>query len=75
MQAEVTAQLVNWCAKETLYKYYSAQNLQYFDMRVTLDDSAMTHCFIENLKANTRHQVEVNVTDDYVLTYVVGNEK
>ena len=75
MQAEVTAQLVNWCAKETLYKYYSAQNLQYFDMRVTLDNSAMTHCFIENLKANTRHQVEVNVTDDYVLTYVVGNEK
>jgi len=75
MQAEVTAQLVSWCAKETLYKYYSAQNLQYFDMRVTLDNSAMTHCFIENLKANTRHQVEVNVTDDYVLTYVVGNEK
>ena len=73
--SDVVAQLVNWCAKETLYKYYSIQNLQYSDMRVTFEDHAMTHCFIENLKASTRHQVEINVTGDYVLTYMVGDEK
>lgn len=72
---DIIGQLINWCAKETLYKYYSTQNLQYSDMRVTFEDHATTHCFIENLKASTRHQVEINVTGDYVLTYMVGDEK
>ncbi len=27
-------QLVAWCAKETVYKYFSEEDLQYFDMRL-----------------------------------------
>ena len=31
---DIASQLINWSAKETVYKYFSEQNLQYFDMKL-----------------------------------------
>ena len=62
----VTDKLLNWSAKETAYKYYSADNLQYFDMRVTAQQ-AFLH--VENLKRSVVLKVLYRVEPDYVLTY------
>lgn len=66
----VTSQLVHWSAKETTYKYFSSQHLQYFDMRLkffTVDENGTT--IVENLKDCSLLPVHYLVTSHYVLTY------
>lgn len=68
----LTYQLINWCAKETVYKYYSAQHLDFFDMRlhaITSSTSVGKVC-VDNLKTQVSVAVNFVVTDDYVLTYI-----
>lgn len=62
--------LVHWCAKETMYKLFSKDNLQYSQMRVkpfdTMSDWA---CEVENLKSRKTVRIDFELTMDFVLTY------
>ncbi len=62
----VVDKLLNWSAKETTYKYYSAENLQYFDMRVTAHDRFLS---VENLKRGVELKVFYRIEAPYILTY------
>ncbi len=65
-------QLVCWCAKETVYKYFSEENLQYFEMRLlpyTLDRVGRME--VENLKDNNKLWVNYEIHPEYVLAYAV----
>ena len=62
-------------AKETLYKYCSTQNLQYFEMKVASSDHPPLVRYVDNLRAATRHEFAYEVTEDYVMTYIVGEKE
>ena len=72
---DIIGQLINWCAKETLYKYCSTQNLQYFEMKVASSDHPPLVSYVDNLRAATRHEFAYEVTEDYVMTYIVGEKE
>lgn len=63
----VEQMLVLWCAKETLYKLYSADSLQYFEMRQTLKGDG--YVVIENMKRGEQVTVHVTLTPEYCLTW------
>ncbi len=66
-------QLINWSAKETVYKYFSAEDLQYFEMRLlpyALDSKGSVQ--VEDLKAGQQVGVCYEVNADFVLTYIAG---
>lgn len=81
----LSQQLINWSAKETVYKLFSEQKLDYFDMRLhalpseidTVLDSAshvvsggIEGCVqVDVLKTNGVATVHYDLTPDYVLTY------
>lgn len=62
--------MVHWCAKETVYKLFSEENLKFEDMRVkpfdTMSDWA---CDVENLKNKQMAHVDFELTMEFVLTY------
>lgn len=62
--------LVHWCAKETVFKLFSEENLLFEDMRVkpfdTMTDWA---CDVENLKSGKTARVDFELAMDFVLTY------
>ena len=62
--------LVHWCAKETVFKLFSEENLLFEDMRVkpfdTMSDWA---CDVENLKSGKTARVDFELAMDFVLTY------
>lgn len=64
------AKLVHWCAKETVFKLFSEENLLFEDMRVkpfdTMSDWA---CDVENLKSGKTARVDFELALDFVLTY------
>ena len=64
------AKLVHWCAKETVFKLFSEENLLFEDMRVkpfdTMSDWA---CDVENLKSGKTARVDFELAMDFVLTY------
>lgn len=64
------AKLVHWCAKETVFKLFSEENLLFEDMRVkpfdTMTDWA---CDVENLKSGKIARVDFELAMDFVLTY------
>lgn len=62
-----TKRLINWCAKEAVYKLFSEENLTYQQMRVIIESDS--HASVYNLKRNTSVPVYYRVTPDYVLTY------
>lgn len=78
--------LALWCAKETLYKLYSEDNLPYFDMRMQGYRMPDTDCprgtipvrgysvrlRIDNLKRGEQTMVHVFINPDYCLTWAVG---
>jgi phosphopantetheinyl transferase len=67
---DVTSQLIHWSAKETIFKLFSKDKLQYFDMR--LENLKCLHegsVYVENIKDRNSVLVFYRVTDDYVLTY------
>lgn len=61
--------LVNWCAKEALYKMRSAEHLQYFDMR--LHPFSLSNGFVntDDLKRGDTVRIDFEHTADYVLTW------
>lgn len=65
----VEKRLVNWCAKEALYKMRSAEDLQYFDMR--LRHFSLSDGFVDadDLKRGDVARINFECTSDYVLTW------
>lgn len=67
---DTVARLVNWSAKETIYKLFSDEDLQYFEMRLLPflpENSGLL--LVEDLKAEKRERVFYRVNEEYVLTY------
>ena len=64
------SKLVHWCAKETVFKLFSEDNLLFEEMRVkpfdTMSDWA---CDVENLKSGKTARVDFELAMDFVLTY------
>ena len=62
--------LVHWCRKETVYKLFPEDNLQFSQMRVgpfsTMSDWA---CEVENMKRGEKVRVDFELTMQFVLTY------
>lgn len=70
--ADTLSRLVHWCCKETLYKLFSKENLQYREMRVKhLDINADWFCEVENLRSLQTVNVDFELTTDFVLTYTL----
>lgn len=64
------AKLVHWCAKETVFKLFSEENLLFEDMRVKpFDTMADWACDVENLKSGKIARVDFELAMDFVLTY------
>ena len=66
------SKLVHWCAKETVFKLFSEENLLFEEMRVkpfdTMSDWA---CDVENLKSGKTARVDFELAMDFVLTYAM----
>lgn len=65
--------LINWCAKETVFKLLSEQKLQYFDMKLkpfAPKEKGTTE--VVNLKDNTSVVVYYCCTSEYVLTWALA---
>lgn len=63
-------QLVSWSAKETVYKLLSAENLQYYEMRLKpFEPLTKGRLEVENLKNEGSIVVDYELNEDYVLTY------
>jgi len=64
-------QLINWSTKEAVYKFYSEQNLQYFEMRLKPYDMRPYGIIeVENLKKEFLTHVNYRINKYYVLTYM-----
>jgi len=62
--------LVHWCGKETIYKLFSEEKLQFCEMKVhSFDTMNDWSCEIENLKSKKKVIVDFELTMDFVLTY------
>lgn len=79
---ETLGRLIIWCAKETMYKFYYEENLQYFDMRVAdrlideelskVSDEEICKGVIYNMKRNIPLTFDYQITKDYILTWSMG---
>lgn len=68
--SDLDSLLVHWCAKETMYKLFSEENLQFQEMRVEpFDIMSDWNCTIENLKSHKTLLVDFELTMEFVLTY------
>lgn len=63
----IEVQLKNWCAKETVYKYFSEEDLQYSEMR--LHDLSSSHALMDDLKIKKTIDVFFDTNSQYVLAY------
>ncbi len=64
--------LVHWCAKETVFKLFSEENLNFEEMRVkSFDTMSDWACEVENLKSGLTARVDFELTMEFVLTYAV----
>lgn len=65
-------QLINWCVKETVYKFLPEENLHFFDMRLqkfVLSNAG--EITVDDLKFPKNIKVKYEMMPDYVLTWVL----
>lgn len=64
--------LINWSAKETVYKALSEEDLRYFEMRLNpFQASANGTVVVEDLKLPKKMTVSFVLNSDYVLTWTI----
>lgn len=65
--------LLHWCAKETIYKLYSADDLGLKDIRLLSinGDEESGEITAENIKAHEQTAIKYRVADSIVMTYSV----
>jgi Phosphopantetheinyl transferase len=71
---DIASQLINWSVKETVYKYFSEQNLQYFDMKLIPFEEFENTKRVLNLKTSSYLDVYYELNNEYVLTYTYNND-
>lgn len=66
-------QLLCWCAKETVYKLFSMDNLAFDEMRIStvLFNGNKGVVRGENLKRGVAFDIYYRMTDDFMLTYAM----
>ena len=62
---DIISLLVHWCAKETLYKLFSSEHLDFMNIKVNIDETVSA----TNLLNNITVPLFVESTSNYVLTY------
>lgn len=69
---DVKNQLITWSAKETTYKYFSEDDLQFTDMKVfKINDG---NCAVINFKQYESIPITYEINKDYVLTYTYSTK-
>lgn len=67
---DVVSQLIHWCAKEAVYKLFSDEDLQYFEMRLLPFQVASSDTVtVQDLKVSKSQPLSYVVTPEYVLAY------
>ena len=67
-----TALLLCWCAKETMYKYFSEHRLMFDEMQNELKEIKPQGTFdCLNLRHNIRHSIRYIQNEEFILTYTV----
>jgi 4'-phosphopantetheinyl transferase EntD len=62
---DIISLLVHWCAKETLYKLFSSEHLDFMNIKVNIGETVSA----TNLLNNITVPLYVESTSNYVLTY------
>jgi hypothetical protein len=71
-KSSVDIQLINWSAKETMYKLFSEEQLQFHEMRLQqFTPSNAGKIRVEDLKYPKTIEVEYILNADYVLTWAL----
>ena len=71
-KSSVDIQLINWSAKETMYKLFSEEQLQFHEMRLQqFTSSNAGKIRVEDLKYPKTIEVEYILNADYVLTWAL----
>lgn len=64
---DIISLLVHWCAKETLYKLFSSEHLDFMNIKVNIGETVSA----TNLLNNITVPLYVESTSNYVLTYTM----
>lgn len=69
---DIASLLVHWCAKETVYKLFSEDNLQFHDMRLlpSIIEKSGKIC-MRQYRRNTDVELIYVINKEYVLTYAI----
>jgi len=71
-KSSVDIQLINWSAKETMYKLFSEEQLQFHEMRLQqFTPSNAGKIRVEDLKYPKTIEVQYILNADYVLTWAL----
>lgn len=62
---DIISLLVHWCTKETLYKLFSSEHLDFMNIKVNIGETVS----VTNLLDNITVPLYVESTSNYVLTY------
>lgn len=69
---DLSHRLINWSAKETVYKMFSEEDLQYFDMRLHPFQAGLSgEVIVDNLRKEVSVPVKYILNDDYVFTWSI----
>jgi phosphopantetheinyl transferase len=70
-QATLAERLINWCAKEAVYKFFTEQHLEFHEMRLqpySQEDKGVV--VVDNMRQQTQVEVRYEVNNDFVLAYL-----
>ena len=67
-----TALLLCWCAKETIYKYFSEEKLMFDEMQTCLEEFGQEGTFYcTNIRQDIKKTITYMQNEDFVLTYTL----
>lgn len=70
---DTASRLIHWCAKETLYKYFSKERLSFKDMKITIGRSIDQQgtLLARNLKSSIDIKIHYEDMGDFMLAYTL----